>query len=110
MQAPTLAGVYGSEVDVVLPSGQRQRVVADEQYLRESIMDSGAKVVAGYKPIMPSFRQQLSEEQLIQLIAYIKSLRGAQTNNGPPPEGGPVNRIPDKTPATPGPSQQTQKD
>jgi cytochrome c oxidase subunit 2 len=110
VQAPSLAGVYGSEVDVVLPSGQRQRVVADEQYLRESIMDSGAKVVAGYQPIMPSFRQQLSEEQLIQLIAYIKSLRGAQSGNGPPAEGGPVIRTPDKTPATPGPSQQTQKD
>jgi len=110
VQAPSLAGVYGREQDVVLPNGQRAKVVADEQYLRESIMDSGAKVVAGYQPIMPSFRQQLSEEQLIQLISYIKSLRGAQTSDGPPQQGGPVNRVPDKTPATPGPSQQTQKD
>jgi cytochrome c oxidase subunit 2 len=110
VQAPGLAGLFGTEVDVVLPSGQRQRVVADEQYLRESIVDSGAKVVTGYQPIMPSFRQQLSEEQLLQLIAYIKSLRGAQSGTGPPVEGGPVNRVPDKTPSTPGPSQQTQKD
>jgi len=110
VQAPSLAGVYNREQDVILPNGQRAKVLADEQYLRESIMDSGAKVVAGYQPIMPSFRQQLGEEQLIQLIAYIKSLRGAQSPDGPPPQGGPVNRVPDKAPSTPGPSQQTQKD
>jgi cytochrome c oxidase subunit 2 len=110
VQAPTLAGVYGREQDVVLPSGRRERVVADEAYLRESIMDSGAKVVAGYQPIMPSFRGQLSEEQLIQLIAYIKSLRGAQGGDGAAPSGAAGVRVPDKTPATPGPSQQTPKD
>jgi cytochrome c oxidase subunit 2 len=110
VQAPTLAGVYGSEQDVVLPNGRRARVVADEAYLRESIMDSGAKVVAGYQPIMPSFRGQLSEEQLIQLIAYIKSLRGARGGEGAAPAGAAGVRVPDKTPATPGPSRQTPKD
>ena len=112
VQAPSLAGLYGREQDVVLPSGQRQRVVADEHYLRESIMDSGAKVVAGYQPIMPSFRGQLSEEQLIQLIAYIKSLKGAQLG-GPgaaTQPAGPVIRTPDKTPQAPGPSRQTPRD
>jgi len=70
-KAPTMAGLYGS----------RQRMIdgsvleADEQYLRESILDSTARVVAGYAPIMPSFRGQISEEQLMQLVAYIKSLR-----------------------------------
>jgi cytochrome c oxidase subunit 2 len=53
-------------------------VTADEQYLRESILDSTAKVVAGYAPLMPSFRGQVSEEQLMELIAYIKSLREPQ--------------------------------
>ena len=95
VQAPSLAGIFGREQDVVLQSGRRQRVVADEAYLRESILDSGAKVVAGYQPIMPSFRGQLSEEQLIQLIAYIKSLRGAAG---------------DRTPEAPGPARQTQRD
>ena len=94
VQAPSLAGVYGREQDVVLPSGRTQRVVADEAYLRESILDSGAKVVAGYQPIMPSFRGQLNEEQLIQLVAYIKSLRGAA----------------DKTPTAPGPTGPTPRD
>jgi cytochrome c oxidase subunit 2 len=49
--------------------------VADDNYLRESILDSTERVVAGYAPIMPSFRGQISEEQLMNLIAYIKSLR-----------------------------------
>jgi cytochrome c oxidase subunit 2 len=48
--------------------------VADESYLRESILDPGAKIVAGYTPIMPVFRGQLSEEQMLDLIAYIRSL------------------------------------
>jgi cytochrome c oxidase subunit 2 len=49
-------------------------VLADDNYLRESILRPAAKVVAGFQPIMPSFDGQLNEEQLIQLIAYIKSL------------------------------------
>jgi cytochrome c oxidase subunit 2 len=112
VQAPSLAGVFGRDVDVILPSGRPSRVKADEQYLRESILDSGAKVVAGYEPIMPSFRGQLSEEQLIQLVAYIKSLRGSQAG-GPgaaTQPAGPAIRTPDKTPYAPGPSIQTQKD
>ena len=111
VQAPSLAGLYGSEEEVVLPNGQRQRVKVDETYLRESILDSGAKVVAGYQPIMPSFRAQLGEEQVLQLVAYIKSLRDARgpAGQGPQP-GGMRDRVPDKTPSAPGPSQQTQKD
>jgi cytochrome c oxidase subunit 2 len=45
--------------------------------LRESILNPNAKLVAGFQPIMPTFQGQVSEEQLLQLIAYIKSL-GAQ--------------------------------
>lgn len=109
VQAPTLAGLYGRQRDVILPSGRQTTVVADENYLRESILDSSARIVAGYQPVMPSFRGQLSEEQLIQLVAYIKSLRGAQTGGATQPTG-PAIRTPDKTPYAPGPSQQTQKD
>ena len=78
VQAPSLAGIFGRDEEVVLPSGRRQRVRVDEAYLRESILDSGAKLVAGYQPVMPSFRGQLNEEQLLQLVAYIKSLRDAR--------------------------------
>lgn len=70
-QAPTMSGLYASQVKLADGS----TVVADEAYLRESILNAPAKVVAGYPPIMPSFRGQLSEEQIAQLIDYIKSLK-----------------------------------
>ena len=72
-QAPSMAGLFESTVQ--LESGRSVR--ADEQYLRRSITDSTADIVKGYKPIMPSFRGQVSEEQLASLIAYIKSLQTA---------------------------------
>jgi cytochrome c oxidase subunit 2 len=53
-------------------------VTADEAYIRESILYPSAKIRAGYDPIMPTFKGQLSEEQLLQLIAYIRSLGPAE--------------------------------
>jgi cytochrome c oxidase subunit 2 len=67
-----LRGVFGSRVK--LQSGQT--VIADEAYIRESILNPKAKIVAGYQPIMPTFQGQLGEDQLHQLIAYIKTLGG----------------------------------
>lgn len=67
---PMLAGVFGHEVR--LQSGET--IVADETYVRESIMNPTAKIVAGFQPLMPTYQGQLSEDQLLQLIAYIKSL------------------------------------
>ena len=52
-------------------------MLADDAYLRQHILDPGATVVAGYDNIMPTFQGVVSEDQLLQLIAYIKSL-GAQ--------------------------------
>jgi cytochrome c oxidase subunit 2 len=49
-------------------------VIADEAYIRESILYPSAKIVAGYQPIMPTYKGQVTEEQLLQLITYIKSL------------------------------------
>ncbi len=69
-RGPSLKGVFGKPV--VLETGGT--VVADEAYIRESILSPTAKVVAGYPPIMPTFKGQLSEAQLLQLIAYVKSL------------------------------------
>ena len=68
--APALEGVFGSSVQ--LYGGAT--VLADEAYIRESILNPSAKLVAGYAPIMPTFQGQLSEEELTQLVAYIKSL------------------------------------
>jgi cytochrome c oxidase subunit 2 len=69
-RAPTMAGLYGSRR--ALSDGST--VVADDAYLRESILDSTAKIVQGYQPLMPSYRGQISEEQLMQVVAYIRSL------------------------------------
>ena len=53
--------------------------MADEGYLRESILDPHAKLVSGYGPIMPAYEGTISEEGLLQLVAYIKSLSGNTT-------------------------------
>jgi cytochrome c oxidase subunit 2 len=74
-RAPVLNGLFGK--DVQLLGGGSARV--DDNYLRESILEPGAKIVAGYQPIMPTFKGRLSEDQLQQLIAYVKSLSGPQT-------------------------------
>lgn len=78
VQAPSLAGVFGSKVEYVdYPGGPVKTTTADENYLRESILHSTAKIVANYQPIMPSFSGQISEEQVVQLIEYIKSLQNS---------------------------------
>ncbi|MGH2627119.1 MAG: c-type cytochrome, partial [Anaerolineales bacterium] len=69
-RAPALEGVFGSQV--ALAGGQV--VIADENYLRESILQPAARVTAGWNPIMPTYQGQVTEEQLNQLIAYLKSL------------------------------------
>ena len=55
-----------------------RKVMADENYLRESIMNSQAKIVKGYQGIMPAFQGMVSEENLMQLIAYIRTLKPAE--------------------------------
>jgi cytochrome c oxidase subunit II len=74
-RAPTLAGLYGSTVRL----SDGSTVVADENYLRESILQPNAKMVAGYSAIMPTYQGQLTEEQITELIAYMKSLKTATT-------------------------------
>ena len=73
-RGPNLAGLFGKPV--LLDDGRT--VVADENYIRESILNPGAKIVSGFKPIMPSFQGQISEENLMALVAYIKSLAQPQ--------------------------------
>ena len=83
-RGPALLGVYGS--NVALNNGQTVR--ADEAYVRESIMNPQAKIVTGFGPIMPSFQGQLNEEQLLQLVAFVKSLSTPKTETTtakPPP-------------------------
>jgi cytochrome c oxidase subunit 2 len=70
-RGPALDGLFGSQV--ALADGGT--VTADETYVRESIVTPSAKVVAGYQPIMPTFQGLVSEEQLLQLVAYVRTLR-----------------------------------
>ncbi len=72
-RGPNLQGVFGRPV--LLQDGRT--VTADENYVRESILDPGAKVVNGFKPVMPTFQGLVSEEQLNALVAYVKSLSKA---------------------------------
>jgi cytochrome c oxidase subunit 2 len=69
-RCPSLIGVFGSTVQ--LTGGGR--VKADEGYIRESILQPMAKIVAGYEPIMPTFQGQVTEEQVLELVEYIRSL------------------------------------
>jgi len=75
-RGPTLVGLYGRAVN--LDNGGS--VEADEVYLRESIVNPRAKLVSGFQPIMPTFQGLVSEEGLLQLIEYIKSLKALPSN------------------------------
>jgi cytochrome c oxidase subunit II len=74
-RGPNLVGVFGKPV--LLEDGRT--VTADENYVRESILEPGAKVVRGFKPVMPTFQGQVSDEQLNALVAYVKSLATPQS-------------------------------
>jgi cytochrome c oxidase subunit II len=83
-RGPNLVGVYGKPV--LLSSGSS--AIADDAYVREHILNPGSQVVAGFKPIMPSFQGIVTEDQMLSLIAYIKSLatpeQGEPVSNRPP--------------------------
>ena len=69
-RGPSLVGMY--DKPVTLNNGQE--IVVDSDYIRESILQPTAKIVAGYEPIMPVFEGQISEQSLLQIASYIKSL------------------------------------
>ena len=73
-RGPNLQGVFGKPVQ--LEDGRT--VTADENYLRECILDPGAKRVKGFQPIMPTFQGLVTEEQVNALVAYIKSISAAK--------------------------------
>ncbi|HEX5183462.1 MAG TPA: cytochrome c oxidase subunit II [Allosphingosinicella sp.] len=70
VRAPPLEGVFGGPV----PLSDGSVVIADERYIRDSILTPKAQVAAGYQPIMPSFAGQIGEDDLAKLVAYIESL------------------------------------
>ena len=70
-RGPVLQNLFGKTVE--LTSGER--VVVDEAYVRESILTPAAKVTVGFQPIMPTYQGLVSEEGLLELIEYVKSLK-----------------------------------
>ncbi|HTS28139.1 MAG TPA: cytochrome c oxidase subunit II [Bryobacteraceae bacterium] len=82
---PDLKGLYRRQV--LITTGAT--VVADESYIRESIVDPGAKIVAGFTNYMPVFKDRLTEDQLVALIAYIKAI-GPEPGTQQPSSAGDV--------------------
>ena len=70
-RGPVLVGLFGKTAT----TQNGDRVTVDEAYVRESILQPSAKIAAGYQPIMPTFQGLVGEEQLLQLIEYVKSLK-----------------------------------
>ncbi|MCA1589966.1 MAG: cytochrome c oxidase subunit II, partial [Acidobacteria bacterium] len=67
-----LEGIYGKDIKLV----GGQTVLVNDEYIRNSILNPGVQIVEGFQPIMPTFKGQVTEEQLVGLVAYIKSLSG----------------------------------
>jgi cytochrome c oxidase subunit 2 len=90
-RGPNLEGLFGSPVRLA----DGDVLTADESYIRESIVTPSAKVVSGYQPIMPTYQGLVTEEGLMQLVAYVRSLQrpggpgglteGAATQGAPAP-------------------------
>ena len=87
--APVLENIFGHPVR--LTNGET--VIADEEYIRRSVMEPDSQVVAGWQNIMPTFRGQITEEEVFQLIAYFRSLAKGETpdrvESYPPPQNTP---------------------
>ena len=77
-RGPNLGGVFGTEIKVKV-GNDVQTITANEEYIRESIMNPAVKVVEGYSPLMPTFANQLKDDDVLNLIAYIKSLSATQS-------------------------------
>jgi cytochrome c oxidase subunit 2 len=88
-RGPVLNGLFGKTVT----TQDGQMVMVDEAYVRESILNPGAKIAAGYQPIMPTFQGLVYEEGLLELIEYVKSLQ-VQPQNEVPQGGSPAGEAP----------------
>ena len=74
VHAPDLAGLYGKPV----PLADGTTVIADDRYIRDSVLLPRKEIAAGYAPIMPTFAGQIDEQDILDLIAYIRSLASAR--------------------------------
>jgi cytochrome c oxidase subunit 2 len=78
VRAPPLEGLYGQPV----PLEGGRVLTADDEYVRDSILDPNRDVVAGYQPVMPTYAGQMSEDDVLKLVAYIKSLSAPAASQG----------------------------
>lgn len=76
VRAPDLSGIYGQPVSLA----DGRVVIADEAYIRDSILQPRKDVVVGFNPVMPSFAGRVSQSDLVELIAYIRSLTTQSQN------------------------------
>ena len=79
VRAPSLAGLYGSPV----PLSDGSTVIADDRYIRDSILYPKQQIVASFEPIMPSFANVIPEDDLVRLVAYIDSLAAGERTDEP---------------------------
>ena len=108
-RGPNLVGLYGHQV--LLDDGRT--VTADETYIRESIMNPGAKIASGFKNIMPTFQGQISEDEMVALVAYVKALGTGAANPPVPvanPEQAPYPVTPNNEPSMAAPNKQATPD
>ncbi|MGH8220399.1 MAG: cytochrome c oxidase subunit II [Steroidobacteraceae bacterium] len=75
VHAPSFAGLYGSVVHLA----DGRTMIADERYIRDCLLVPARQRVAGYPPVMPSFEGQLSEDDLLRILAYIQSLSAGRS-------------------------------
>ena len=71
---PTFKGLFGSKI-MVLTAGKEHEIIADEEYLRRSVMEPQADIVKGFPPVMPPQKDSVSQEELSSIIEYIKGLK-----------------------------------
>lgn len=101
-RGPVLQGLFGRPVRLAAGGS----VTADEGYIRESIVNPAAKIAAGYQPIMPAYQGLVTEEGLMQLVAYVQSLGGAgERSPGEAPGGAPAPAVA----ATPAPAPEVRR-
>lgn len=81
VRAPHLDGLYGKPV----PLSDGTIEIADERYIRNSILQPRTKVTAGYEPVMPSYEGKVSEDEVVALVAYMKSLGADDKTQRVPP-------------------------
>jgi cytochrome c oxidase subunit 2 len=83
VRAPPLDGLYGR----LTPLQGGRVAVVDDQFIRDSILDPSRDVAAGYQAVMPTYTGQVSEEDLLKLVAYLKSLGPAEPAGVAAPAG-----------------------